>query len=184
MSPMSLRIANAATRIGPRRSPAGRAPSGFSLALSLLSGYRRIESSTPGFMHKLLFALFIVALFRHAPQTLSSLANEDWQGKPVADLKAGLGEPTRVIAQSDGAEIWEYINTGDFVAPKEENTSFQMGGAGGGGVFGASGGINTVTQAQRLSRYENISSFRIKNGKVKGWGARRVVDGRVVWEDH
>src|SRR5262245_36700912 len=80
----------------------------------------------------------------------------DWQGKPATDLKTALGEPTRVIPQSDGTEIWEYVNSGDYVAPKEENTSFRMGGAGGGGMFGASGGINTVSQGPRLSRYENV----------------------------
>lgn len=109
---------------------------------------------------------------------------QDWKGKLAADLRAALGPPIRIIPESGGTEIWEYVNTGEFVAPKEENTSFRMGGAGGSGMFGASGGINTLTHNERLSRYENVSRFQIKNGRVKRWYAARVEDGRTVWEDH
>lgn len=109
---------------------------------------------------------------------------QDWKGKPAGDLRAVLGKPTRIITQTDGSEIWEYVNSGEFIAPQEENTSFRMGGGSGGGMFGASGGINTVTHGQRLSQYQNITRFQIRKGKVKGWYASRIVDGRVVWEDH
>lgn len=109
---------------------------------------------------------------------------QHWKGRSVAELKAALGEPTRVIAQAKGVEVWEYINGGDFVAPKEENTNFRVGGSGGGALFGAGGGISTVTHGERLSRFENVTRFEIRHGKVKRWYASRVVDGRVVWEDH
>jgi hypothetical protein len=109
---------------------------------------------------------------------------QDWQGKNVADLKAAWGDPTRVIAESNGTEVWEYRKSGQFVAPGEENTAFRMGGGGGSGMFGASGGIKTIKQGERQSAYENVARFSVKNGKIKKWYAERFVDGQRVWSDH
>lgn len=108
---------------------------------------------------------------------------QDWKGKSASDLEAAWGEPTRVISQSDGTEVWEYVKTGEFVAPENERTSFNVGGGGGSTFFGASGGINTTEQGQRLSQYENIFRFQINNGKVRKWFAARIVDGQTVWSD-
>ena len=108
---------------------------------------------------------------------------QDWQGKPAADLRAAWGEPTKVITQSDG-EYWEYSNSGDYLAPAEENMRFNAGGFGSGGGFGASGAVKTTKQGERISRYENIARFLIRDGKVKKWSASRIVDGQTVWSDH
>lgn len=136
-------------------------------------------------MKKLLVGFCLVAVVTGcASNPVLTGKPQHWKGKSVADLRAALGEPTRVIPQGKGIEVWEYVNAGDFVAPKEENTNFRVGGSGGGPFFGASGGINTVTQGERLSRYENVTRFEIRNGKVRKWYASRLVDGRVVWEDH
>lgn len=87
------------------------------------------------------------------------------------------------MPQMDGSEIWEYVYAGEFVSPKQENTSFTMGGAQGSGMFGASGGIQTTEQKERLSKYENRFRFLIEDGEVKDWYAERLVDGRIVWSD-
>ena len=109
---------------------------------------------------------------------------QDWQGKRAEDLRHTLGEPTRIQTESDGSEVWEYRESGDFVAPGEEHTSFRMGGASGSGMFGAHGGIKTLKSGEREARYENVARFKIRNGKVKAWYAERLVDGERVWSDH
>lgn len=57
---------------------------------------------------------------------------QHWKGKPAADLKAAMGEPTRIIPQSTGAEVWEYVRSEQVLIPKGENSSFAFGLAGGG----------------------------------------------------
>jgi hypothetical protein len=109
---------------------------------------------------------------------------QDWKGKAASDLRAGWGEPTRIIPQTGGVEIWEYTKTGELVAPEQNNTSFNMGGGGGANFFRARGGINTTKHEQRLSQYQNIWRFMIRSGKVKKWSAARIVDGQTVWSDH
>lgn len=49
--------------------------------------------------------------------------------------------------------------------------------------FGAGGGISTKKYDERLSRYENIYRFQVKDGKIRRWFAARVVDGATVWSD-
>jgi hypothetical protein len=108
---------------------------------------------------------------------------QDWVGHLAVDLRGAWGEPTKTTRQSDGAEIWEYSKTGEFVAPKQDNTSFNIGGGGFGGSFGGSGGINTLKYDQRMSHYENVTRFLVKDGKIKRWFAARIEDGKTVWSD-
>ena len=106
---------------------------------------------------------------------------QDWVGHDAGEMRTSLGEPTKIVPQKDGSEVWIYSRTGEFVAPAEENTNFQIGGN---AFTGAGGGINTVKGREHQAEFENVSRFLIKNGRVKQWWAQRLVDGRVVWEDH
>lgn len=110
---------------------------------------------------------------------------QDWKGKPAADLRAGWGEPTSTIRQSNGDEVWVYHKAGDRVIPKGESTSFAFGGIGTGSTYGASAGFSSEKRPEdRLSHEENVCRFKIRNGKIREWYAARIVDGRTVWEDH
>jgi hypothetical protein len=126
---------------------------------------------------------FIVLIAGCASDPLLTGKPQDWKGRPASQLEMAWGPPTRRIQSSDKIEVWEYVKSGDFVAPKREDTSFRVGGGSGAGMFGASGGITTLKHDERLSRYENIWRFKIKNGKVVGWYAARLEDGRIVWQD-
>ncbi len=108
---------------------------------------------------------------------------QHWMGRSVTELRTSLGEPTRVIPQENG-ELWEYKETGEFVAPARDSTSFRAGGYAGGPAFGMSGNTTTVRQGERLSQYENVTRFLIRDGKVRRWSAARIVDGETVWSDH
>jgi len=108
---------------------------------------------------------------------------QDWKGRSAEEMRAALGNPTKIIPQKDG-EVWVYSKSGEFVAPAEENMRFSAAGGGGGTFMGASGGVNTTKQPQRQAEYENVWRFLVKGGKVKKWYAQRFVDGQVVWEDH
>jgi hypothetical protein len=130
-------------------------------------------------MRTKLLPLVVLCLAGCASDPLLTGRAQDWQGKLAADLKTAWGEPTKITRDSTGDEIWEYVQGGDFVAPKEDKTSFNVGV----GSFGGGGGISTRKYDQRLSNYQNISRFRIHNGKIKAWYAARVVDGTVVWHD-
>lgn len=108
---------------------------------------------------------------------------QDWQGKPASDLKAALGEPMHVITASNGDEIWEYHKANDVVIPKGENMSFGF--AGLGSSAGGAGGFSSEKRPEdRISRVENLYRFKIRGGKVREWYAARIMDGRIVWEDH
>lgn len=106
---------------------------------------------------------------------------QHWRGKSADSLRASWGEPTRIIRESERVEVWEYVKSGDFIAPGRERTDFNVGPKPFGG---ATGGITTLKQGERISEYENIRRFKIKDGKVTGWYAARMEGGRVVWEDH
>jgi hypothetical protein len=80
---------------------------------------------------------------------------DDWVGHTTTELRAGLGEPNRVVPQADGKEVWEYVSTGTYV---RENRS--------------------------PGTYENLSRYGIKNGIIKSWFFERAEDGRVVEKDH
>jgi hypothetical protein len=125
-----------------------------------------------------------VAFIGCATDPLMSGKAEDWVGHLGTDLKTSWGEPTNVIRKSDGTEIWEYLQSGDFRSPEQENTSFRLGGLSGGNAFSAGGGINTTKNKEHIGTYQKIFRFSIKAGKIKSWYAARVEDGRVVWEDH
>lgn len=109
---------------------------------------------------------------------------QHWTGHTTEEMKAGLGPPSEIVPQGDGSEIWIYRKTGEFIAPGEERTNFRMGGGAGSGVFGASGGISTQRQSERVTDYENVWRFEVRNGRVRRWYAQRLEGGRVVWEDH
>jgi hypothetical protein len=110
---------------------------------------------------------------------------QHWKGKPATDLKAAMGEPNRIVQQSSGAEVWEYIRSEQVMIPKGENTSLAFGLAGGGNSFGGAGGFSSEKRPEdRTSNVENLRRFKIEKGKVTSWYAARIVDGRVVWEDH
>jgi len=98
---------------------------------------------------------------------------------PSAD-DAG-GEPSRIVKEANGDEVWIYSKEGDRIIPKGESTSFGFGAMG-------SGASSTYSSEQRLddrlSHEETIWRFKIRNSKIREWGAARLVDGRIVWEDH
>jgi hypothetical protein len=125
-----------------------------------------------------------VLLIGCASNPILSGKPQDWKGKPSGDMRAALGEPTEVVPQADGSEIWIYRKTGEFLAPAQDRTNFRMGGGGGSGVFGAGGGINTSKRSEQVTDYENLWRFQIKNGKVRRWYAQRYEGGQLVWEDH
>ena len=104
----------------------------------------------------------------------------DWKGHPSSDLQAIMGVPTRIVPRPNGAEVWEYVQEGEFVAPKEKDTGFSLGGARGFGSFGASGGITTTETGERQSHYRNLWRYGVKNGKITDFYAERSVDGKVV----
>jgi hypothetical protein len=133
---------------------------------------------------KTLPLLFAVLLLAGCANPVMTGKPQHWMHKPAEDLKAVWGQPTRTIPQKDGTEVWEYVKSGDFVAPGEDDTTFGMRGSGGGGGFRASGGAHTTKRGEHPSRYENVWRFMIKNGKVCQWYASRTEDGRIVWEDH
>lgn len=135
-------------------------------------------------MKTLLYAAVALLFTGCASDPVLTGKPQDWKGKPAADLRAAWGDPTRIIPESGSVEVWEYVKDGDFVAPKREDTSFRLGGGGGSGMFAAAGGISTLKHDERLSRYENIWRYKIKDGKITGWYAARMEDGRIIWQDH
>jgi hypothetical protein len=132
----------------------------------------------------LLFAATLGFLIGCASNPVLTGKPQHWKGKRVEELRAALGIATQIIPQSDGSEIWVYSKRGEFLAPAQERTKFGIMGAGGSSAFGASGGINTVASGERVTDYENVWRFQIKNGKVRKWYAQRLEGGQVVWEDH
>lgn len=139
-------------------------------------------------MKHLLFLCALLLAGCAAPDPMLTGKPQDWKGRQSSELLSVMGQPTRVIHQSAMVEIWEYKKVGEFVAPKQNNTSFNMGGmstkSGSFGGFGASGGWGTTERGERLSTYENLLRFKVKAGKIVGWSAARFVDGAVVWSDH
>jgi hypothetical protein len=150
---------------------------------------------------RILIIFSALALVGCASDPLMTGEPHDWVGHLASDLKAAMGEPTRIIHQSNyqdndpaisklfeaksgESEIWEYVQTGDAVSPKESSTAFNMHGADSNLGFGAHGGINTTESPAHQSHYENIWRYEIKNGKVVKWYAARLVDGKTVWSQH
>ena len=103
-----------------------------------------------------------------------------WTGKPSADLRAAWGEPTRIMAAGSNGEYWEYSKTGEFHAPAEKRMRFRAGT----GFGAASGGVTTTQTDARMSRFEDVVRFLVRDGKVRKWSATQLVDGRVVWTKH
>ena len=102
---------------------------------------------------------------------------QDWMGHPASDLRASQGEPTKIVHQSNGDEVWEYVNSRGYIVPKGESMSAGLGG----GV----GGFSMEKRPEdRPAEEINLSRFKIRNGKVVEWYASRSVNGRVVWQDH
>ena len=109
----------------------------------------------------------------------------DWKGKPAADLVRFQGEPTRVVKDADGSELWEYYKAEDMIIPKGENTSFFGGIFGGSGAINGSGAFSSEKRPEdRKARVENTMRFKIQEGRIVSVFASRSVDGRVVWQDH
>jgi len=133
-------------------------------------------------MKTLAFLLSVITLTGCATSNpLMTGKPQDWMWKPAAELKTALGEPTRVIPQQDGAEIWEYVTKEEFVAPGEEKMTFGAGKAPFGGI---AGGSRTTKRGERASSYVNTWRYLIRDGKVRKWYAERMEDGKVVWSDH
>jgi hypothetical protein len=108
---------------------------------------------------------------------------QHWKGKPSLDLRTAWGDPTRVIPQANGDQVWEYSRSGDFTVPKGESMS--LGFRGLGGAYGGSGGFSMEKRPEdRMSREEELYRFKIRKEKIVEWYAARFVDGRKVWEDH
>ena len=106
---------------------------------------------------------------------------QDWRSKPATDLTQFMGQPGRTVTSADGSELWEYHLAKDMVIPKGESMSF----FGGGANWGLSGAFASEKRPEdRTSHVEQIQRFKIQQGKIVGVYASRIVDGRVVWEDH
>lgn len=121
----------------------------------------------------------IVVLSACASNPMMTGKPQHWKGKTVEQLRAGLGEPSRILPAENGAEIWEYRNSGEFLAPGRETMQFS-----GKALFGAiDGGATTVKQGEHVTGYENLQRFEIRGGKVRKWYVERSEGGRVVWSD-
>ncbi len=113
----------------------------------------------------------------------------DWNGKPSATLVQFQGEPQRVVKDADGSELWEYYKANDMVIPKGENTSF-FGGIFGGssgsaGAFSGSGAFSSEKRPEdRTTHVEHTMRFKIRQGVIIAVFGSRVIDGKVVWQDH
>ena len=150
---------------------------------------------------KLSIMLFALILVGCASDPLMTGEPHDWVGHLASDLRAAMGEPTRIIHQSNyqendpaiaklfepksgDVEIWEYRTEGETVSPKQSDTGFNRHGADSALGFGAHGGINTTETPAHQSHYENIWRYEIQNGKVVKWYAARLLDGKTVWSQH
>ncbi len=108
---------------------------------------------------------------------------QHWKGKSASDLKAAWGAPTRIIPESNGTEVWEYHKATDMIIPKGENMRLGFGGLG--GQFGGSGAFSMEKRPEdRPAREEQVFRFKVRDGKITRWYAARILDGRIVWEDH
>lgn len=126
-------------------------------------------------------ALPLILFCACASNPLMTGKPQHWKGRSAEELRAGLGEPTRVMPQPNGAEIWEYVKSGEFHSPEQETFRF-----GGGRVpfGGIQGGATTVKEKEGIKGYEDLLRFEIRGGKVRSWYAQRTEGGRVVWSDH
>jgi endo-beta-N-acetylglucosaminidase D len=105
----------------------------------------------------------------------------DWRGKPSATLVQFQGEPQRVVKDADGSELWEYYNAHDMIIPKGENTSF----FGGGNNYGLGGAFSSEKRPEdRTAHVEDTMRFKIQHGVIVAIFSSRVVDGRVVRQNH
>lgn len=109
---------------------------------------------------------------------------QDWKGHQASELKTAYGEPKRIIPRPGGAELWEYVQEGDFVSPKEKDTGFSFGGSHGFGSFGAAGGLKETETGQHPDHYILTFRYSIKNGKVTDFFGTREENGRVVHSEH
>jgi len=117
------------------------------------------------------------ALVGCASDPLMSGKPQDWVGHQATELRAVLGEPTRILPSAKGGEVWEYVKGKDYVIPNGENLS--------GGFGGGVGGFSMEKRPEdQAAHEEQLFRFKIKNGVVSEWYANRTVNGRVVWEDH
>ncbi len=91
------------------------------------------------------------------------------------------GEPQRVVKDPDGSELWEYYKQRDMIIPKGESMSF----FGGGSNYGLGGAFSSEKRAEdRTARVEDIMRFKIRQGVIVAVFASRVVDGRIVMQNH
>jgi hypothetical protein len=133
-------------------------------------------------MNRLIAAsLGILLLCACASNPMMTGKPQHWRGKGSEEVRAGLGEPTRILAQGSGSEIWEYRTGGEFLSPGQERMQFGAGRAFMGGIRGTA---TTVTEGERIKGYENLLRLEIRGGKVRKWYAERTEGGRVVWSDH
>ena len=127
--------------------------------------------------------MVVILLVGCAGDPLMSGKPQDWIGHPASDLRSAWGEPTRIMTESNGAEVWEYHKASDVIIPKGEN--MRLGFSGVGGPYGGSGGFSMEKRPDdRPAKDEQLFRFKIRNGKVNRWYAARMLDGRVIWEDH
>ena len=127
--------------------------------------------------------LFGCATTTADPRITNNLA--DWRGRPAAELVGFQGEPTRVVKDPDGSELWEYYKAVDMIVPKGENMSFFGGVFGGSGASGGSGAFSSEKRPEdRTSHVESTMRYKIRQGVIVAVFASRVIDAKVVWEDH
>lgn len=134
-------------------------------------------------MKQLLLAVLISVVGCSTPDPMVTGKPQDWRGRPAVDLRTAWGEPTRIIPQSNGDEVWEYRESSDFVIPKGENINLGFGGLGsdrgGGGAFSME-----KRPEDRIGHEVKLYRFKIRAGKIEEWYAARIVNGRTVWEDN
>jgi hypothetical protein len=129
------------------------------------------------------FSILLVAFLVScaSPDPMVTGKPQDWKGKASIDLRTALGEPTRIISQSNGDEVWEYRESADYTIPKGESIRAGLGSSPSGGT-----GLFSMEKRpeDRTSRQEQLFRFKIRQGKIIEWYAARFADGRKVWEDH
>jgi hypothetical protein len=135
-------------------------------------------------LRKLLASIFFAALAAGCATSdpVMSGKPQDWVGHEGSELRSVMGEPTRVIPNANGDQVWEYEKSKDFIIPRGENMS--LGFAGIGSSAGGAGGFSMEKRPDdQQSRETQLFRFKIRNGKVVRWYANRAVNGKIVWED-
>ena len=127
-------------------------------------------------MKKFVPVLAVAILVGCASDPLMTGEAHDWVGHTKADLIAGLGEPAKVVLQSNGTEVLDYVDAGYTLTPGLGHSKLKD--------HGNIADIKSSELPPHESNYQNLKRFEIRNGKVVKWYEEHSVDGRVVFRGH